>query len=132
MIFFDTIYTVIKSSLPFLYALIGFITVDFITGFSKGLFVEGVSSAKMKQSAKKILRYFALVFCSWLIDTLSIMCFEKFNTSLISVALIIWSSTVEAKSIMENLSALGFNVPDFVFKKLEKFTQEERKNNESD
>lgn len=87
--------------------------IDFIFGLCKGIFIEGVSSSKLRMSVPKFVGYFGMILMCILLDTLIVTStdIQYAPIGLISCACF---CIIEISSIIENAKALGINIPPVV------------------
>ena len=102
-----------KCFVPFMIFLILFV-VDFVLGFSKGLFYEGVSSSKLRLSIPKFLGYMGAFVAFVCLDVLILTSISDTYKPFIALTVCIAFSLIELKSIVENLKALKIDIPEFV------------------
>lgn len=88
-------------------------TIDFISGLCKGIFVEGVSSSKLRMSVPKFVGYFGMILMCILLDTLIITSTE-IEYAPIGLICCVCFCIIEVSSIIENARALGINIPPVV------------------
>ena len=132
MEFFEIFLNQFTIDLKFIIALFIFFCIDFICGFSKGVFIEGVSSTKLKKSVTKLIAYVGLILMCLTLDTLIILAIAK-ESSYIAVGATVATCGIEAKSIVENLKELGIDIPEIVLSGIKLITnsnKEETNENE--
>lgn len=95
-----------------------FFVIDFIFGLCKGIFVEGVSSSKLRMSVPKFVGYVGMIFMSILLDTL-IVTSTDVEYAPIGLISCVCFSVIEVSSIIENAKALGINIPPVITKTFE-------------
>ena len=104
----------------FLYALIVFVVIDYLTGVFVAIAQKKVSSeVGFKGIAKKVVIFF-LVTVAHMIDAYMIK-----NGSVVRTAVIFFYLSNEGISILENASALGLPVPQKLQDVLEQLKKEE-------
>lgn len=119
MEFFTIFANIFVSNFKFLIAFFILFTIDFICGFSKGIFIEGISSSKLRKSVTKLIGYLGLMLLCLTLDTLVKIGFNSIYSPITTIALIS-SSLIEAKSIVENLQMLGIDIPAIISELIEK------------
>ena len=87
--------------------------IDFIFGLCKGIFVEGVSSTKLRMSVPKFVGYFGMILMCLLLDTL-ILSSTDIEFSPIGLISCVCFCLIEISSIVENARELGINIPPFI------------------
>lgn len=87
--------------------------IDFIFGLCKGIFVEGVSSSKLRMSVPKFVGYFGMILMCILLDTL-IVTSTDIQYAPIGLISCVCFCIIEVSSIIENAKALGINIPPVV------------------
>ena len=101
-----------KCLLPIVIFLILFV-IDFIFGLCKGIYIEGVSSTKLRMSVPKFVGYVGMIFMCMLLDTL-IISSTDFNYSPIGLISIVAFCLIETSSILENARTLGIDIPPII------------------
>lgn len=106
-----------------------FFAIDFIFGLCKGIFIEGVSSTKLRMSVPKFVGYVGMIFMCILLDTL-IVSSTNIDYSPIGLISCICFCIIEGSSIIENAKALGIHIPKVITKTIDyiksKFNPEEK------
>ncbi len=92
-----------------------FFVIDFIFGLCKGIFVEGISSSKLRMSVPKFVGYVGMIFMSILLDTL-IVTSTDVTYAPIGLISCVCFSIIEVSSIIENAKSLGINIPPIITK----------------
>lgn len=87
--------------------------IDFVFGLCKGIFVEGVSSAKLRMSVPKFVGYFGMIFMCILLDTL-IVTSTELDYAPIGLISCVCFCIIEVSSIIENARMLGINIPPVI------------------
>lgn len=87
--------------------------IDFIFGLCKGIFVEGVSSSKLRMSVPKFVGYFGMILMCLMLDTL-ILSSTDIEFSPIGLISCVCFCLIEISSIVENARALGINIPPII------------------
>ncbi len=87
--------------------------IDFVFGLCKGIFIEGVSSSKLRMSVPKFVGYFGMILMCILLDTL-IMTSTDIEYAPIGLISCVCFCIIEVSSIIENARALGINIPPIV------------------
>lgn len=87
--------------------------IDFIFGLCKGIFIEGVSSSKLRMSVPKFVGYFGMILMCILLDTL-IVTSTDIKYAPIGLISCVCFCIIEISSIIENAKALGINIPPVV------------------
>lgn len=87
--------------------------IDFILGLCKGIFIEGVSSSKLRMSVPKFVGYFGMILMCILLDTL-IVTSTDIQYAPIGLISCVCFCIIEISSIIENAKALGINIPPVV------------------
>ena len=90
-----------------------FFVIDFIFGLCKGIFVEGVSSSKLRMSVPKFVGYFGMILMCILLDTL-IVTSTDIEYAPIGLISCVCFCIIEVSSIIENARVLGINIPPIV------------------
>lgn len=108
----------------FLYTLIAFVVIDYLTGVMVAVLHKQLSSAIGFRGIFKKIVIFALVAVGYIIDTRIIQ-----DGSVIRTAVIFFYISNEGISILENVSIIGLPVPDKLRDVLEQLKEE--KDNES-
>lgn len=87
--------------------------IDFVFGLCKGIFVEGVSSSKLRMSVPKFVGYVGMIFMCILLDTLIV---TSTDIEYVPIGLIscVCFCIIEVSSIIENARELGINIPPVV------------------
>ena len=114
MEFFTIFLELFTSNLKFLIAIGILFTIDFILGFTRGVFIEGVKSSKIKNSVVKAVCYLGFIFLVLTLDTLLVLAPLGLDVSYLTMVSILFMCGIEAKSITENLSDLGIDIPEIV------------------
>lgn len=131
MEFFTIFLNLFSFDLKFIIAFLIFFLLDFICGFSKGVFIEGISSHKLRMSVPKFIGYVGFFLMCLTLDTLIILTFEK-DASFIAVGATIGASAIEAKSVTENLKELGIDIPKIVYNGINLLTSKKEEETEDD
>ena len=84
--------------------------IDFVFGLCKGIFVEGISSAKLRMSVPKFVGYVGMIFMCLLLDTLMVTS-TGMTYSPIGLVSCVCFCVIETSSIVENARALGIDIP---------------------
>lgn len=90
-----------------------FFAIDFIFGLCKGIFIEGVSSSKLRMSVPKFVGYFGMILMCILLDTL-IVTSTDIEYAPIGLISCVCFCIIEVSSIIENARALGINIPPVI------------------
>jgi len=99
-----------------IWALIGFLAIDFITGVWKSLNIGvKISSKRLRESVTKVASYMLLITTLIIAGKV-----ESTFIPLVTMAYYYCMFT-EVKSILENLEAMGLKVPGMFTEKLENF-----------
>ena len=87
--------------------------IDFVFGLCKGIFVEGVSSSKLRMSVPKFVGYVGMIFMCILLDTLIV---TSTDIEYVPIGLIscVCFCIIEVSSIVENARELGINIPPVI------------------
>ncbi len=87
--------------------------IDFVFGLCKGIFVEGVSSSKLRMSVPKFVGYVGMIFMCILLDTLIV---TSTDIEYVPIGLIscVCFCIIEISSIIENARELGINIPPVI------------------
>lgn len=87
--------------------------IDFVFGLCKGIFVEGVSSTKLRMSVPKFVGYVGMIFMCILLDTLIV---TSTDIEYVPIGLIscVCFCIIEVSSIVENARELGINIPPVI------------------
>lgn len=107
-----------KNIVPIIIFILFFL-IDFILGLSKGIFIEGVSSRKLRLSVPKFCAYMCMILTCLLLDMLAIFSFEIDYSPITLVCTIVFC-IFEIKSITENANTLGIKIPNVVVLTIEK------------
>ena len=120
-----------KNIIPILIFIVFFV-IDFGLGVAKGIYIEGVSSSKLRLSVPKFCGYIGMILSCLLLDMLAVISFD-FEYSPITLITVIVFCLFEIKSIIENATTLGIKVPKIVTNSIEKiekiFNSDEGGNN---
>ncbi len=109
----DYFVTDFKNCLTPIIIFLTLFAIDFISGLCKGIFVEGVSSSKLRMSVPKFVGYFGMILMCILLDTLIITSTE-IEYAPIGLICCVCFCIIEVSSIIENARALGINIPPVV------------------
>ena len=101
-----------KNIIPIIIFIVFFL-IDFILGLCKGIFIEGISSSKLRLSVPKFCAYLCMILTCILLDMLSVLTFD-IEYSPITIISIIAFCLFEIKSITENAKTLGIKIPNIV------------------
>lgn len=122
-----------QLNFKFIIPLLMLAVIDLILGLTKGHYIEGISSAKMKQTIPKFVRYIGFTILCLILDSLIMISPIKIpftDTSYITTAALIYSCCIEMRSINENLVILGLDIPKFIKNAIEQLKQGVDKDNE--
>lgn len=89
--------------------------IDFIFGLCKGIFIEGISSSKLRMSVPKFVGYVGMIFMCILLDTL-IVTSTDIAYSPVGLISCVCFCIIEISSIIENAKTLGISIPTAVTK----------------
>lgn len=115
-----------QLNFKFIIPLLMLAVIDLILGLTKGHYIEGISSAKMKQTIPKFVRYIGFTLLCLILDSLIMISPVKIPftaISYITTAALIYSCCIEMRSINENLVTLGLDIPKFIKEAIEKLRQ---------
>lgn len=101
-----------KCLIPIIIFLVFFV-IDFIFGLCKGIFIEGISSSKLRMSVPKFVGYFGMILMCILLDTL-IVTSTELEYAPIGLISCVCFCIIEISSIIENARALGINIPPII------------------
>lgn len=87
--------------------------IDFIFGLCKGIFVEGISSSKLRMSVPKFIGYFGMILMCLMLDTL-ILSSTDVEFSPIGLISCVCFCLIEISSIIENAKQLGIDIPPII------------------
>lgn len=107
----------------FMYALITFVVIDYVTGLMVAVLERKLSSEVGFQGIFKKVMIFTLVGIGNIIDVYLIK-----NGSAIRTAVIFFYISNEGISIIENAAKIGVPIPQKLKKTLEQLNEEEKKN----
>ncbi len=107
----------------FLYALITFVVIDYLTGIMVAVLEKRLSSEVGARGIFKKVLIFALVAVGHIIDTQVIS-----NGSAVRTAVIFFYLSNEGISIIENTAKIGLPIPDKLKLVLEQLNKEEKSN----
>lgn len=127
MEFFNYFLDLFQVNLKFIIPFYLLFVIDFICGVSKGIFIEGISSHKLRMSVPKFIGYTGLIFMTLVIDSLLILSMS-INNSYVTSGALIACSVVEMKSISENLKTLGIDIPQIVTDGINQLKKEDKEN----
>ena len=102
-----------KSCLAAVVVFLILFVIDFIFGLCKGIYIEGVSSAKLRMSVPKFIGYVGMILMCILLDTL-IVSSTDFRFAPIGLISCVCFCIIETSSIIENARALGIDIPPFI------------------
>ena len=133
MEFFKIFIYLFQLNFKFIIPLFLLAVIDLLLGLTKGSFIEGISSAKMKQTIPKFVRYIGFTLLCLILDSLIVLSPVKLpftDISYITTTALIYCCCVEMKSINENLVTLGLDIPEFIKNTIEQLKQGSENNNE--
>lgn len=87
--------------------------IDFVFGLCKGIFIEGISSAKLRMSVPKFVGYFGMILMCILLDTL-IVTSTDITYAPIGLISCVCFCIIEVSSIIENAKELGIHIPPII------------------
>lgn len=122
-----------QLNFKFIIPLLMLAVIDLILGLTKGHYIEGISSAKMKQTIPKFVRYIGFTLLCLILDSLIMISPVKLpftDISYITTAALIYSCCIEMRSINENLVTLGLDIPKFIKNAIEELKKGVDKDNE--
>lgn len=109
----DYFITDFKNCLVAIIIFLVLFVIDFVFGLCKGIFVEGVSSSKLRMSVPKFVGYFGMILMCILLDTL-IVTSTDMQYAPIGLISCVCFCIIEVSSIIENARELGINIPPVI------------------
>lgn len=108
---------------PLIFVVLGFITIDIITGIAKALKNHSLKSAVLRNGGYKKYLIIFLVISSYAIDKIF------FDSDILYTATSTYYIVNECLSITENLASLGIPIPEKIKKVLASLKDEDNKGN---